>query len=66
MFIKIYLFVEVNYFFVVLIVYLFVSSLNLFSFNIEVFCDRVFEFVFVGFVCCVLLDFWLLIVFFFF
>lgn len=45
---KIYLFVEVNYFFVVLTVYLFVSSLNLFSFNTEVLCDRAFQSVLVG------------------
>lgn len=37
-----------NYFFVVLTVYLFVSSLNLFSFNTEVLCDRAFESVLVG------------------
>lgn len=54
--IKLCLFVEVNYFFVVLTVYLFVSSLNLFSFNTEVLCDRAFESVLVGPARRVLLD----------
>lgn len=52
---KIYLFVEVNYFFVVLTVYLFVSSLK-FSFNTEVLCDRAFQSVLVGPARRVLLD----------